>query len=107
VARIGRCAREGAIRPSSGAPSITTSTSRGPQKGLEKTKASSDKYYTSNFSRESSSSGRSSGGPKQCVDELRAYFRPRRPPGVAFSASWDQVGQFKRFLGEVAAALGG
>jgi alkanesulfonate monooxygenase SsuD/methylene tetrahydromethanopterin reductase-like flavin-dependent oxidoreductase (luciferase family) len=77
------------------------------QKGLEETKAFLDKYYTSNFSREFVEQWTIAGGPKQCVDELRAYFAA----GVGHMAlrfgSWDQVGQFKRFLGEVAPALGG
>ena len=76
------------------------------QKGLEETKAFLDKYYTSNFSRQFVEQWTISGGPKQCVDELRAYF----DAGVGHMAlrfgSWDQVGQFKRFLGEVAPALG-
>ena len=47
------------------------------------------------------------GSPKQCVEELRAYFAA----GVGHMAlrltSWDQQGQFKRFLAEVAPAFGG
>jgi len=77
------------------------------QKGLEETKAFLDKYYTANFSRQFVEQWTISGGPKQCAQELRAYF----DAGVGHMAlrfgSWDQVGQFKRFLGEVAPALGG
>jgi alkanesulfonate monooxygenase SsuD/methylene tetrahydromethanopterin reductase-like flavin-dependent oxidoreductase (luciferase family) len=76
------------------------------QKGLEETKAFLDKYYTSNFSREFVEQWTISGDPKRCVKELGAYF----DAGVGHMAlrfgSWDQVGQFKRFLGEVAPALG-
>jgi len=76
------------------------------QKGLQETKAFLDKYYTSNFSREFVEQWTIAGGPRQCIDELRAYF----DAGVGHMAlrfgSWDQVGQFKRFLGEVAPALG-
>jgi alkanesulfonate monooxygenase SsuD/methylene tetrahydromethanopterin reductase-like flavin-dependent oxidoreductase (luciferase family) len=76
------------------------------RKGLEETKAFLDKYYTSNFSREFVEQWTISGDPKRCVEELRAYF----DAGVGHVAlrfgSWDQVGQFKRFLGEVAPALG-
>ena len=75
-------------------------------KGLEETKAFLDQYYTSNFSRQFVEQWTISGGPKQCAEELRAYF----DAGVGHMAlrfgSWDQVGQFKRFLGEVAPALG-
>jgi len=75
------------------------------QKGLEETKAFLDTYYTSKFSREFVEQWTIAGGPKQCADELAAYFEA----GVGHMAlrfgSWDQVGQFKRFLGEVAPAL--
>src|SRR6266481_2629254 len=77
------------------------------QKGLEETKAFLDTYYTAKFSREFVEQWTISGGPQQCAEELRAYF----DAGVGHMAlrfgSWDQVGQFKRFLGEVAPALGG
>jgi alkanesulfonate monooxygenase SsuD/methylene tetrahydromethanopterin reductase-like flavin-dependent oxidoreductase (luciferase family) len=76
------------------------------QKGLEETKAFLDTYYTAKFSREFVEQWTIAGGPKQCAEELRAYF----DAGVGHMAlrfgSWDQVGQFKRFLGEVAPALG-
>jgi alkanesulfonate monooxygenase SsuD/methylene tetrahydromethanopterin reductase-like flavin-dependent oxidoreductase (luciferase family) len=75
------------------------------QKGLEETKAFLDKYYTSNFSRQFVEQWTISGAPEQCIDELRAYF----DAGVGHMAlrfgSWDQVGQFKRFLNEVAPGL--
>ena len=75
------------------------------QKGLEETKAFLDTYYTSKFSREFVEQWTIAGGPKQCADELAAYFEA----GVGHMAlrfgSWDQGGQFKRFLGEVAPAL--
>ena len=45
------------------------------------------------------------GDPKRCAEELRAYFEA----GVGHMAlrlgSWDQRGQFKRFLTEVAPAV--
>jgi alkanesulfonate monooxygenase SsuD/methylene tetrahydromethanopterin reductase-like flavin-dependent oxidoreductase (luciferase family) len=76
------------------------------QKGLEETKAFLDTYYTAKFSREFVEQWTIAGGPKQCAEELRAYFEA----GVGHMAlrfgSWDQVGQFKRFLTEVAPALG-
>ncbi len=76
------------------------------QKGLEETRAFLDTYYTAKFSREFVEQWTIAGGPRQCADELSAYF----DAGVGHMAlrfgSWDQVGQFKRFLGEVAPALG-
>ncbi len=76
------------------------------QKGLEETRAFLDTYYTAKFSREFVEQWTIAGGPRQCADELSAYF----DAGVGHMAlrfgSWDQVGQFKRFLAEVAPALG-
>jgi alkanesulfonate monooxygenase SsuD/methylene tetrahydromethanopterin reductase-like flavin-dependent oxidoreductase (luciferase family) len=76
------------------------------QKGLEETRAFLDTYYTAKFSREFVEQWTIAGGPRQCAEELSAYF----DAGVGHMAlrfgSWDQMGQFKRFLGEVAPALG-
>ena len=108
-ARIGAMAREEGRDPAKLGSALYHNINIGEdrQKGLEETKAFLDKYYTSNFSREFVEQWTIAGGPKQCVDELRAYFAA----GVGHMAlrfgSWDQVGQFKRFLAEVAPALGG
>ena len=75
------------------------------QKGLEETKAFLDTYYTAKFSREFVEQWTIAGGPKQCAEELRAYFAAGVGHMALRLASWDQQGQFKRFLGEVAAAL--
>jgi alkanesulfonate monooxygenase SsuD/methylene tetrahydromethanopterin reductase-like flavin-dependent oxidoreductase (luciferase family) len=106
--RIGAMAREEGRDPSKLGSALyhNINITEDRRKGLEETKAFLDKYYTSNFSREFVEQWTISGGPKQCVEELRAYF----DAGVGHMAlrfgSWDQVGQFKRFLGEVAPALG-
>jgi len=75
------------------------------QKGLEETKAFLDTYYTAKFSREFVEQWTIAGGPKQCAEELRAYFTAGVGHMALRLASWDQLGQFKRFLGEVAPAL--
>jgi len=75
------------------------------QKGLEETKAFLDTYYTAKFSREFVEQWTIAGGPKQCAEELRAYFAAGVGHMALRLASWDQQGQFKRFLGEVAPAL--
>ena len=75
------------------------------QKGLEETKAFLDTYYTAKFSREFVEQWTIAGGPKQCAEELRAYFAAGVGHMALRLASWDQLGQFKRFLGEVAPAL--
>jgi len=106
--RIAAMAREGGRDPAKLGSALyhNINITEDRQKGLEETKAFLDKYYTSNFSRQFVEQWTISGGPKQCVEELRAYF----DAGVGHMAlrfgSWDQVGQFKRFLGEVAPALG-
>ena len=74
---------------------------------LEESKKFLDAYYTANFSARFVEQWTVAGSPRQCVDELRAYF----DAGVGHMAlrltSWDQAGQFKRFLHEVAPAFGG
>ena len=108
-ARIGAMAREEGRDPAKLGSALyhNININEDRQMGLEETKAFLDTYYTSKFSREVVEQWTIAGGPKQCVDELRAYFAA----GVGHMAlrfgSWDQVGQFKRFLGEVAPALGG
>jgi len=76
-------------------------------KALEESKAFLDTYYTANFSAKFVEQWTVAGSPKQCIEELRAYFAA----GVGHMAlrltSWDQQGQFKRFLAEVAPAFGG
>lgn len=77
------------------------------QKALEESKAFLDTYYTATFTPKFVEQWTVAGSPKQCVEQLRAYF----DAGVGHMAlrltSWDQRGQFKRFLGDVAPALGG
>jgi len=75
------------------------------QTALEETKAFLDTYYTAKFSPSFVEQWTVAGDPKRCAEELRAYFEA----GVGHMAlrlgSWDQRGQFKRFLTEVAPAV--
>ncbi len=77
------------------------------RRALEESKKFLDTYYTANFSAKFVEQWTVAGSPKQCVEELRAYFAA----GVGHMAlrltSWDQRGQFKRFLAEVVPAFGG
>ncbi len=77
------------------------------QKALAESKAFLDTYYTAKFTPKFVEQWTVAGSPAQCIAELRAYF----DAGVGHMAlrltSWDQRGQFKRFLGEVAPAFGG
>jgi alkanesulfonate monooxygenase SsuD/methylene tetrahydromethanopterin reductase-like flavin-dependent oxidoreductase (luciferase family) len=71
-------------------------------RALESTKKFLDTYYTSNFSAAFVEGWTVAGTPKECVEQLRAYF----DAGVGHMAlrltSWDQKGQLRRFLEEVA-----
>ena len=71
-------------------------------RALSETKKFLDTYYTSNFSPGFVEGWTVAGSPKECVAQLRAYF----DAGVGHMAlrltSWDQKGQLRRFLDEVA-----
>ncbi len=75
------------------------------QRALEETKKFLDTYYTSNFGAAFVEGWTVAGPPKDCVEQLRAYFAA----GVGHMAlrltSWDQRGQLRRFLDEVAPAF--
>jgi alkanesulfonate monooxygenase SsuD/methylene tetrahydromethanopterin reductase-like flavin-dependent oxidoreductase (luciferase family) len=72
---------------------------------LEESKAFLDKYYTASFSPAFVEGWTVAGPPARCIAQLREYFEA----GVGHMAlrltSWDQQGQLKRFLNEVAPAL--
>jgi alkanesulfonate monooxygenase SsuD/methylene tetrahydromethanopterin reductase-like flavin-dependent oxidoreductase (luciferase family) len=74
------------------------------QRALVETKKFLDTYYTSNFSAAFVEGWTVAGPPKECAEQLRAYFEA----GVGHMAlrltSWDQKGQLRRFLDEVAPA---
>lgn len=75
------------------------------QAALEESKTFLDAYYTSKFSPSFVEGWTVAGSPKQCIEGLRAYF----DAGVGHMSlrltSWDQRGQLRRFLDEVAPAL--
>jgi alkanesulfonate monooxygenase SsuD/methylene tetrahydromethanopterin reductase-like flavin-dependent oxidoreductase (luciferase family) len=77
------------------------------QAALEESKKFLDTYYTANFSAKFVEQWTVAGSPRQCVDELRAYFGAGLGHMALRLTSWDQRGQFKRFLEEVAPAFGG
>jgi alkanesulfonate monooxygenase SsuD/methylene tetrahydromethanopterin reductase-like flavin-dependent oxidoreductase (luciferase family) len=72
---------------------------------LDESKAFLDKYYTSNFSMKFVEGFTTAGTPKQCIEELRAYFAARLDHITLRMTSWDQTGQLNRFLKEVAPAF--
>jgi alkanesulfonate monooxygenase SsuD/methylene tetrahydromethanopterin reductase-like flavin-dependent oxidoreductase (luciferase family) len=72
---------------------------------LAESKAFLDKYYTSNFSMKFVEGFTTAGSPQQCIDELKAYFDAGLQHITLRMTSWDQTGQLKRFLKEVAPAF--
>ena len=64
-----------------------------------------DKYYSSNFSPKFVEGFTTAGSPEQCIAELRSYFAAGLDHITLRMASWDQAGQFKRFVEEVAPAF--
>src|SRR3989442_707754 len=74
---------------------------------LAEAKAFLEAYYTTTFSPEFVEQWTVAGSPRQCVADLRAYFDAGVGHMALRLASWDQQGQLKRFLGEVAPAFGG
>ena len=72
---------------------------------LDESKAFLDKYYTSNFSMKFVEGFTTAGTPKQCIEELRAYFAAGLDHITLRMTSWGQTGQLNRFLKEVAPAF--
>jgi alkanesulfonate monooxygenase SsuD/methylene tetrahydromethanopterin reductase-like flavin-dependent oxidoreductase (luciferase family) len=72
---------------------------------LDESKAFLDKYYTFNFSMKFVEGFTTAGTPKQCIEELRAYFAAGLDHITLRMTSWDQTGQLNRFLKEVAPAF--
>lgn len=77
------------------------------QAALEESKVFLDRYYSSNFSPAFVEGWTAAGTPKQCVEQLAAYFEAGIGHIALRLTSWDQRGQLKRFLAEVAPAFGG
>lgn len=74
-------------------------------RALEESKRFLDTYYTSNFSAAFVEGWTVAGGPKECVAQLRAYFDAGLGHVALRLTSWDQRGQLRRFLEEVAPAF--
>ena len=72
---------------------------------LAEAKAFLDRYYTSSFSAAFVEGWTAAGSPARCIDDLRAYFDAGLGHVALRLASWDQRGQLRRFLAEVAPAL--
>jgi len=72
---------------------------------LAEAKAFLDRYYSANFSAGFVEGWTAAGSPARCVEDLQAYFDAGLGHVALRLASWDQRGQLKRFLAEVAPAL--
>jgi alkanesulfonate monooxygenase SsuD/methylene tetrahydromethanopterin reductase-like flavin-dependent oxidoreductase (luciferase family) len=77
------------------------------QAALEESKKFLDTYYTSNFSAKFVEQWTVAGSPKDCIAQLRAYLDAGLGHMALRLTSWDQQGQFGRFVNEVAPAFGG
>ena len=75
------------------------------QAALDESKAFLDRYYTSDFSMKFVEGFTTAGSPKQCIEELKTYFAAGLDHIALRMTSWDQTGQLKRFLEEVAPAF--
>jgi len=74
--------------------------------GLAEAKAFLDAYYSTKFSPQFVEQWTIAGPPKDCVEQLRAYFGAGLGHMALRLASWKQQAQLDRFLGDVAPALG-
>jgi alkanesulfonate monooxygenase SsuD/methylene tetrahydromethanopterin reductase-like flavin-dependent oxidoreductase (luciferase family) len=77
------------------------------QAALEESKTFLNAYYTANFSAKFVEQWTVAGAPKECVAQLRAYFDAGLGHMSLRLTSWNQAGQFARFINEVAPAFGG
>jgi alkanesulfonate monooxygenase SsuD/methylene tetrahydromethanopterin reductase-like flavin-dependent oxidoreductase (luciferase family) len=108
-ARIGRLAREEGRDPASLGSALyhNININEDRQQALEESKTFLDAYYTSRFSPAFVEGWTVAGSPAQCVAQLREYAAAGLGHVALRLTSWDQRGQLKRFLGEVAPALAG
>ena len=74
---------------------------------LEESKTFLDTYYSSKFSPAFVEGWTVAGSPASCIEQLRAYFAAGLGHMALRLTSWDQRGQLRRFLEEVAPAFGG
>ena len=74
---------------------------------LEESKKFLDTYYTSSFSAAFVEAWTVAGSPKECVEQIRAYVDAGLGHLALRLTSWDQKGQLRRFLDEVAPAFAG
>ena len=108
-ARIAKMAREEGRNPDALGSALyhNININEDRQQALEESKAFLDTYYTSKFSPAFVEGWTVAGSPAQCIAELRDYVDAGLTHIALRLTSWDQRGQLKRFLAEVAPALAG
>jgi alkanesulfonate monooxygenase SsuD/methylene tetrahydromethanopterin reductase-like flavin-dependent oxidoreductase (luciferase family) len=108
-ARIGEMARQEGRDPATLGSALyhNVNVNEDRAAALAEAKAFLDAYYTTRFSPAFVEGWTVAGSPEQCARELRAYAEAGLGHMALRLASWDQRGQLKRFLGEVAPALAG
>ncbi len=74
---------------------------------LDESKTFLDAYYSSKFNPAFVEGWTVAGSPRECAEQLRAYFDAGVGHMALRLASWDQRGQLERFLAEVAPAVTG
>jgi alkanesulfonate monooxygenase SsuD/methylene tetrahydromethanopterin reductase-like flavin-dependent oxidoreductase (luciferase family) len=107
--RIGRMAREEGRDPSAMGSALYHNLHIAEDRAaaLAESKAFLDAYYSARFTPDFVEGWTVAGDPARCVRELRAYADAGVGHIALRFASWDQRGQLKRFLAEVAPALTG
>src|SRR6266850_469297 len=108
-ARIARMAREEGRNPNALGSALyhNININEDRQQALEESKTFLDTYYTSKFSPAFVEGWTVAGSPARCIAELREYAEAGLGHIALRLTSWDQRGQLKRFLAEVAPALAG
>jgi len=108
-ARIGRMTREAGRDPAALGSALYHNLNINEDRtaALEESKRFLDTYYTSRFTPAFVEGWTVAGSPEQCIRELRAYLEAGLGHVALRLTSWDQRGQLKRFLAEVAPALAG
>ncbi|HEX7787996.1 MAG TPA: LLM class flavin-dependent oxidoreductase [Methylomirabilota bacterium] len=108
-ARIARMARDEGRDPDAMQSALyhNININENRQQALEESRTFLDTYYTSKFSPSFVEGWTVAGSPEQCIAQLREYAEAGLSHIALRLSSWDQRGQLKRFLGEVAPALTG
>jgi alkanesulfonate monooxygenase SsuD/methylene tetrahydromethanopterin reductase-like flavin-dependent oxidoreductase (luciferase family) len=75
------------------------------QAALAESKTFLDTYYTANFSPSFVEGWTAAGSPTHCIEQLQAFFNAGVQHVSVRMTSWDQHGQLKRFLNDVAPAF--